>query len=47
MQQIFNFNHVSEKLTDEERNELKAYYKTIIKNAGFIKKLIKNTQNGN
>ena len=28
MLQIFNFNHVSEKLTVEEINELKAYYKT-------------------
>ena len=44
---IFNFNHVSEKLTIEEINELKAYYKTYHKNVGFIKKLIKNTENGN
>ena len=41
MQQIFNFNHVSEKLTVEEINELKAYYKTYHKKCWIYKKAYK------
>ena len=38
---IFNFNHVSEKLTVEEINELKAYYKTYHKKCWIYKKAYK------
>ena len=40
--QILNFNHVSENLTDEEINELKAYYKTYHKKCWIYKKAYKN-----
>ena len=41
MSQIFNFNHVSEKLIIEEINELKAYYKTYHKKCWIYKKAYK------
>ena len=41
MAPIFNFNHVSEKLTNEEINELKAYYKTYYKKCWIYKKAYK------
>ena len=44
MEQIFNFNHVSEKLTDEEINELKSYYKTYHKKCWIYKKSLQKIQ---
>ena len=41
LEQIFNFNNVSEKLTDEEINELKSYYKTNHKKCWVYKKAYK------
>ena len=46
MKTIFSFNHVSKRLTNEEINELKAYYRTYHKKCWCYKKLIKNTENG-
>ena len=41
MTPIFNFNHVSEKLTIDEINELKSYYKTYHKKCWIYKKAFK------
>lgn len=38
---IFNWNHISKKLTDDQVNELKAYYKIYHKKCWVYKKAAK------
>ena len=44
---IFNWNHISDELSDAQIEELKSYYKTYHKNCWAYKQAVKRLKNGN
>jgi len=47
LKSIFNWNHISDQLTEEQIKELKAYYHTYHRKCWAYKQTVKRFKNGN